>query len=134
MPAPAPHQFDTVKANYAIVLQCVTDGVAKTAAALGVKGVTDKAAAAELEAIVAKLDADIFALHQLDETPQDKLALLETAAREAGVLLAVAAKGVAAAACHFTKDAMCERLDDELGDTITDHSVFDAHCKEFERK
>ena len=39
-------------------------------------------------------------------------------------------------ACHGSptnQDALGETLDKALGDTVTDHSVFDAHCKHFEK-
>ena len=57
----------------------------------------------------------------------------QTLQTQLGFLTKLVSDGGVAAVVAVCKDALGDTLDKALGDTVTDHSVFDAHCKHFEK-
>ena len=50
-----------------------------------------------------------------------------------GAVKKFADDGAVKAVVAVCKDALGEALDKKLGHTVTDHSVFNAHCRHFEK-
>ena len=143
-------QHKEITAKVAVVRQVNAEGTAKVLAALEAEAKAADASSAKAgdsAALVASLTDKGVALDDAIEASTDDAArapILEQ--RSAlGVLLARAealhtAAGIAAGAPLWRalvavgRGEIGELIDDEVGATVTDHSVFNAHARKFERE